>query len=99
VDGFAAHAAAKLKIESGRDTDIALIAAEDLVWVAAQWLSRGNGHAFNLEVFNITGILDRKTLEGDAVVPVEGTCRHSSSPRSIRATFSMGTSTATGGGP
>jgi hypothetical protein len=64
VDPAAAQAAARLKIESGTDTDVALIAAEDLVWVAEQWLSRGNGHAFNPEVFNITGILDRKTLEG-----------------------------------
>jgi hypothetical protein len=64
VDPAAAQAAAKLKIESGTDTDVALITAEDLVWVAEQWLSRGNGHAFNPEVFNVTGILDRKTLEG-----------------------------------
>jgi hypothetical protein len=64
VDPAAAQAAARLKIESGTDTDVALIAAEDLVWVVEQWLSRGNGHGFNPEVFNITGILDRKTLEG-----------------------------------
>jgi hypothetical protein len=64
VDESAAHMAAKLKIESGTDTDVALITAEDLKWVAEQWLSRGNGETFNPEVFNTTGILDRRTLEG-----------------------------------
>jgi hypothetical protein len=59
----AAHVAARLKIESGTDTDVALIAAEDLLWVAETWQSRGNGQTFNPEVFNITGVLDRAALE------------------------------------
>lgn len=59
----AGHMAARLKVESGTDTDVALISAENLLWVAAQWKDRGNGKAFNAEVFNMTGILDRKTLE------------------------------------
>jgi hypothetical protein len=59
----AAHVAARLKIESGTDTDVALIAAEDLLWVAETWRSRGNGQTFNPEVFNITGVLDRAALE------------------------------------
>jgi hypothetical protein len=64
ISPAAAHAAARLKIESGTDTDVALIAAEDLLWVAATWRSRGNGQTFNPEVFNITGVLDRAALEG-----------------------------------
>lgn len=56
--------AARLKVESGTDTDVALITAEDLVWVADQWSARGNGAPFNLDVFNITGILTRQVLEG-----------------------------------
>jgi hypothetical protein len=59
----AAHMAARLKVESGTDTDVALISAENLAWVAEQWKDRGNGQDFNPEVFNMTGILDRKTLE------------------------------------
>jgi hypothetical protein len=62
--GPAAHAAARLKIESGTDTDVALIAAEDLLWVAETWQGRGSGQTFNPEVFNITGVLDRAGLEG-----------------------------------
>lgn len=55
--------AARLKIESGSDTDVALITAENLLWVAEQWEARGNQQPFNPEVFNVTGILDRKALE------------------------------------
>jgi hypothetical protein len=64
ISPAAAHAAARLKIESGTDTDVALIAAEDLLWVAETGRSRGNGQTFNPEVFNITGVLDRTALEG-----------------------------------
>ncbi len=59
----AGQVAARLKIESGSDTDVALITAEDLLWVADQWQARGPEKAFNPEVFNVTGILDRKSLE------------------------------------
>jgi hypothetical protein len=62
ADG-AAHMAARLKIESGTDTDVALITAEDLLWVAEQWHARGNSQVFSPEVFNVTGVLDRKSLE------------------------------------
>lgn len=59
----AAQMAARLKIESGTDTDVALIAAEDLKWVADEWTSLSDGKKFDPEVFNLTGILDRTTLE------------------------------------
>lgn len=63
VDDQAAHRAARLKVESGTDTDVALITAEDLVWVTEAWQDGGSDRAFDPEVFNITGILDRPTLE------------------------------------
>lgn len=55
--------AARLKADSGADTDVALITAEDLRWVAEEWSAQGAGEEFNPEVFNITGILDRNALE------------------------------------
>jgi hypothetical protein len=48
----AARMAARLKIESGTDTDVALITAENLLWVADHWKERSNGRSFNPEVFN-----------------------------------------------
>jgi hypothetical protein len=63
VASEAAHMAARLKIESGSDTDVALITAENLLWVAQRWESHPSGRPFNPEVFNITGVLDRKSLE------------------------------------
>lgn len=63
IGGAAARQAAKLKVESGTDTDVALISAEDLKWVAEVWLAKGLGKPFDLEVFNVTGVLDRPLLE------------------------------------
>ncbi|MCE2422429.1 MAG: hypothetical protein J4G03_03875 [Gemmatimonadetes bacterium] len=42
---------------------IAVIAAEDLGWLAEEWWSRNSDGRFNLEVLNVTGILDRPLLE------------------------------------
>ena len=44
-------------------TNIAMIAAEDLGWVAEEWWSRNSDDHFNLEVLNMTGILNRPLLE------------------------------------
>jgi hypothetical protein len=55
--------AARLKVESGTDTDVALITAEDLVWAAEQWSARGGDAPFNLDILNITGVLTRQILE------------------------------------
>lgn len=52
-----------LKSESGHDTDVALVAAEDLKWVAEDWRDYGSPTAFDPEVFNATGILTRDRLE------------------------------------
>lgn len=52
-----------LKAESRDDTDVAVIAAEDLKWVAENWRERTDGGRFDPQVFNIIGKLDRQTLE------------------------------------
>ena len=44
-------------------THIAVIAAEDLGWVAEEWWSRNPDGRFNLEVLNMTGILSRPLIE------------------------------------
>lgn len=55
--------AMKLKHGSGTDTDVAVIAAEDLKWVAENWREYSGSGEFSLELFNMTGLLDRATLE------------------------------------
>jgi len=52
----------KLKVESQSDTDVALITAEDLKWVAENWKKYSTKDKFDLEVFNITGVLTRSLL-------------------------------------
>ena len=44
-------------------TNIGVIAAEDLVWVAEEWWSHSPDERLNPEVFNMTGILSRAALE------------------------------------
>lgn len=55
----------KLKAKSEKDTDVALIRAIDLKYVAENWYERSGlkKPVFNLEVFNITGGLTREMLE------------------------------------
>jgi hypothetical protein len=55
--------AARLKIESKSDTDVAIITAEDLRWVAENWKHRSTADQLDPEVFNVTGVLDRALLE------------------------------------
>lgn len=62
VDDAAAHMAARLKVESQADTDVSIIAAEDLLWLAEKWAEKGEGR-INIEVFNSTGVLDRATID------------------------------------
>ena len=56
--------AQKLKALSEQDTDVALIKATDLVYIAEQWknYSDKKNPVFNLQVFNITGELTRSML-------------------------------------
>lgn len=56
--------AQKLKAFSEEDTDVALIKASDLIYVAEQWKSISDqiNPEFNLQVFNMTGELTRNLL-------------------------------------
>lgn len=56
--------AQKLKAFSEEDTDVALIKASDLAYVAEQWknYSDQKNPVFNLQVFNVTGELTRNLL-------------------------------------
>lgn len=56
--------AQKLKAFSEEDTDVALIKASDLIYVAEEWKTFSNqkNPDFNLQVFNITGELTRNLL-------------------------------------
>lgn len=54
----------RLKVESGKDTDVALISASDLKWLAEKWRQIDRTRDFiNLEVLNITGILTRQAIQ------------------------------------
>lgn len=44
------------------DANVAVVSAEDLGWVAEEWQSRSPDGRFDLEVFNMTGILTRPIL-------------------------------------
>lgn len=61
-DGVA-ETAARLKIESKSDTDVAVIAAEDLKWLAENWADKSSAESIDPEIFNVTGVLDRPLLE------------------------------------
>jgi len=62
IDPSAERNAVKLKAESGVDTDVALITAENLKLVAESWTKYSNRESFNLHVFNTTGILNWESL-------------------------------------
>lgn len=52
----------RLKAQSGTDTDLSLISAKDLKWVAENWQTFSQSGGFHLDVFNFTGILDGTVL-------------------------------------
>lgn len=62
IDQGAERNAVKLKAESGVDTDIAIITAENLKLVAENWRTYSSKERFNLHVFNTTGILSWESL-------------------------------------
>lgn len=53
----------RLKYESQQDTDICIVAAEDLKWVAEHWQDLSKKETFNLAIFDQQGLLNRKRLE------------------------------------
>lgn len=52
-----------LKAKSPDDTDVALITAENLRWVAENWTEETTENRFNPEVFNLTAVLTRQVLK------------------------------------
>ncbi len=63
IGGDADSNALRLKAQSGADTDVALITAENLRWVAEDWGRFAGGKPFDPEVFNHNGVLTRRVLE------------------------------------
>jgi len=66
VPAFAESAklnAEKLKYESGSDTDVSIISAENLKWLAEKWSKNNDEKPFNLEVFNMTGLLTKEAIK------------------------------------
>lgn len=55
--------AIKLKQNTKTDTDIALITAGDLKYISENWRVNNKHQEFNLGIFNMTGILNRKKIE------------------------------------
>ena len=53
----------ELKHDSGTDTGMTVITAGELKWVAETWPKHSVHGKLSLKVFNMTGILDRATLE------------------------------------
>ncbi len=62
ADDTALTNAWRLKAECA-GTDVALIDADTLVWLAKEWQKRSTEDAFDLEMFVATGILTRTVLE------------------------------------
>jgi len=55
--------AERLKYESGIDTDVAIISAENLKWIAEEWSKNKKEESFNLQVLNKTGLLTKDVLK------------------------------------
>lgn len=53
----------KLKYESGTDTDVAVISASNLKWMAEEWSTNNPDKKFNLEVFNKTVLLTKDEIK------------------------------------
>lgn len=53
----------KLKYESGSDTDISIISAANLKWLAEEWTKNYNAKKINLQVFNKSGTLSKSGLK------------------------------------
>ena len=55
--------AIRLKYESGIDTDVCVISAENLKWIAEEWSKNNEGKSFSLQVFNKTGLLKKDEIK------------------------------------
>jgi hypothetical protein len=63
IEDSAKENAVKLKYESGSDTDVAIISAETLKWLAEDWKTNNPEKPINLEIFNTTGVLSKEELK------------------------------------
>ena len=59
-DESAKNNAYKLKDQSGSDTDVSIISADNLKMIAEEWEKNKSKNGFNLQVFNTTGLLTRE---------------------------------------
>lgn len=55
--------AERLKFQSGVDTDVAIISAKNLKWIADEWSKNNENNQFNLNIFNKTGVLTKDILK------------------------------------
>jgi len=57
------QAARELKYSTDTDTDVAVITASNLKYVAENWQKFSKKNDFNMKVFNLTGVLTRQILD------------------------------------
>lgn len=57
------QSARELKYSTETDTDVAVITATNLKYVAENWKKFGKKNSFDMKVFNYTGVLVRQTLD------------------------------------
>lgn len=55
--------AERLKYQSGVDTDVAIISAKNLKWIADEWVKNNDKKQFNLNIFNKTSVLTKDDLK------------------------------------
>jgi len=63
IDNDSELSAIRLKQSTRTDTDVAIISASDLKYIAENWKKLQKSDKFNLNIFNLTGILDRSRIE------------------------------------
>jgi hypothetical protein len=63
IEKGAKENATKLKSYSVVDTDVSIITAENLKWLAEEWHKVKPEEKFNLQVFNTTGILTKEIIK------------------------------------
>ncbi len=63
IDKTSEIIAIKLKQNTKTDTDVLIISANDLKYIAENWKKFQKSDKFNLNTFNLTGILDRARIE------------------------------------
>lgn len=93
VESDAEGRADPLKAQSEHDTDVAIVAAEDLKWESGAWPGYASRFDFRPEVFNTTGVLSRGELE-QRVVQARPTRDHAAVVSHVRIRSSARQSTS-----